>query len=239
MIAFDKGINFDPVEHKYTTKDGETLISVSQLVHLYCQPFDPDGSIIEKCAAKEGVTVEELRKRWDGARDSASDKGRLFHASAEEYIKTGIVPDNEHKVSVEDFAKMDFKGKLHSETIIYNLDLKLAGTVDIIEELPWNEISIFDFKTNKNLRKFAFNKQTMLPPLDKIPDSLFHHYVMQLSLYAYMMDLRGYWINTLGILYIKPKSGLIEYHSIEYLRPQVIEMLAHYKANCLDLKRNL
>ena len=233
MIKFNGEINFDEKEHKYSTKDGKPLISVSQLIHLYCQPFDPDGSIIAKCAAKEGISVSELRIRWDQERDKASDKGHNFHASVEHYIKTGKIKNNEFKEIVKEFSGFEFAGKLHSETIIFKEDDGIAGTVDLIEELPNGEIAILDFKTNKSLRKFAFGKKTMLPPLDSVPDSIFHHYVVQLSLYAYMMDCRGYWINSLGILYINPKTGKIEHHETPYLRKEVISMLEHYKQNHL------
>lgn len=232
MIEFDGGINFDPKEHKYTTKEGKRLISVSQLIKLYCQPFDPTGVIIRKCAAKEGVTVEELRKRWDGMRDSACETGHDFHSSVEYYIKTGKILKNDYEKYTKQFSDYFFEGKLYSETIIYEPDL-YAGTVDIIEELPGREIIILDLKQNKNLRKFSFGKKTMLPPLDHLQDSLFNHYVVQLSLYAYILDQRGYWINSLGIVYMNRKTEELEHHPTKYLRKDVITMLEHYKQNHL------
>ena len=60
-------IEFFEDKHKYVSYiNGEeiTYISGTQFLHSFFPPFDPNGEIAKRCAAKEGVTVEEIKERW-------------------------------------------------------------------------------------------------------------------------------------------------------------------------------
>src|SRR3990167_9876162 len=110
-------IRFEPVEHRYFNDKGEELISVSKLLSFYKQPFDEDGSILLRCAQKEGISPEELKKQWEDKKDSACVRGKNFHAQIEHFIKTGQILDKDYKDVIEKFALIKFDGKLKSETI--------------------------------------------------------------------------------------------------------------------------
>lgn len=65
-------IVFTEDDHKYRSViDGKEIIYVSGTTFLgkFFKPFDPTGKITERCAAKEGITVAELKERW-------AEKGR-------------------------------------------------------------------------------------------------------------------------------------------------------------------
>ena len=229
MINFGSDVIFQEDGHKYIhVKSGKELISTSSLIHLYKNPFDFDGSIIKKCAVKEGVSVKELQKKWDDIRNNSTAYGTKTHKEIEYYIKKKKIRKSPYIEAVKQFSKIKFNGQLFSETRIWDLDLGVAGTVDIIDLYDDNCINLADIKTNKSIKKFSYGKK-MLYPLNCFDDSNFYLYQCQLSLYAYILDRAGYWINKLTILhYDKEKKTLIPYEVCN-VKSEIINMINHYK----------
>lgn len=223
-------IHFDEPSHTYTRKDtGEKLISVSTLLGKYKQPFDPDGAILKKCAEKKGVTPEELKAEWEKTKVDACVRGTSFHTQVEEYINTKKIPDGPDKDIVESFAKIKFKGKLYSEVLIYSLEDMIAGTADLIELFPKSHFNLYDFKTNKKLEKYSPWGKRMLSPINHIYDCNFNVYQLQLSLYSYLLEEKGFWVKEMAIFYVNPKSREIEVHPIDNMRNDVLKLIDHYK----------
>lgn len=226
---------FNDKDHTYTcVKTGEKLTSVTRLVHRFSHSFDPDGSILRRCAAKRGISPEDLKKEWEAKRDSAANRGTKIHASVEYYIKNKEIKKDENEDIVQEFAKIKFAGELNSEVRLWDLNYKIAGTADIIEVLDDNKINIWDLKTNEEIKKKSFFSKgkppiMMLPPLDRFPDSNFYHFTVQLSIYGFILDKLGYWINNLAILWINPISREIEHMDVEYARKEAQSILGSLK----------
>jgi len=234
LMGDDNYVTFEPIEHKYTTKDGQHLISVSQLISLFSPKFDPDGSILRKKAAERGIPPEELKKEWDKKKDDSCIFGTAFHKSAEHFIETGkVLKDDNEKLVKALKKKVKFKGKVFSEQLLYNLDFLIAGTTDVVEYFEDdNSIGVWDFKTNgwangKPLEKYSIFKNRMLPPLSHKFSTQFYKYTLQLSLYAWMLEEKGYWIKNLTLLHIRHND--IDIHSVPYCREDIIKILEYYK----------
>ena len=228
-ISKDKQVYFDPIEHKYTNTKGERLISVSQLLHKFVNEFDPTGEITRNYAKKHNMTVEEVIEKWRIINEESCTYGTAVHEELEHYVLTGEVRESPYVWAVEEFKKIIFKGKLHCEVLVHNIDEMVAGQVDLIEQLPDGYINIWDYKTNKELKKRNLYGQMMLDCLWRHEDCNYNHYQLQLSLYAYLCELKGLKINKLTILYINPKSKLIEQHEVKYLRKDIINILKKKK----------
>lgn len=229
---FQDEIEFEPTKHIYTVKKtGKKLISVSTLIHNYCKKFDEFGFIIKKCAAKEGITVEQLKARWDKKRDDSCDRGHLWHEQIENFLLTSKIINGPDKDIVKKVKKkIKFEGIVYPEVLVYSTDLMICGTADIVEYFPeTNEIIIKDWKTNESLWKKSYNK--LLYPLNHLNDNQITKYSLQLSLYAYLLELRGFIIkkDKLCIFWINPESRDIEIIPINYLRNEVMNMINHYK----------
>lgn len=236
MKILSKEIAFDPVEHKYTEiKTGKELISVTTLISKFKQEFDKDGSIIKRCAEREGISVEEMKNQWEKVKLEACIRGTSFHEQVEQFIKTGNIVDGPDKDIVEKFAKIKFHGELKSEQVVYSLKDYIAGTVDLIEINPDKSINILDFKTNKELKKKSFFDRKkrrfsyMLPPVQHLQDCSFNNYQLQLNLYAYLLEEKGFWIDTLTILYINPKTRDVEIHDVQEMRKEIKQIIHYYK----------
>lgn len=97
---------------------------------------------------------------------------------------------------------------LYAEKRIYSYDHKVAGMIDVLA-VRGKQFCILDWKTNKQQIRFEsgyFKKDTfgnltnewyslnntMKAPINHLPDSVGIKYSLQLSLYAYIMELWGY-----------------------------------------------
>ena len=242
MIDFGSDVIFKEKGHKYIhVKNGKELISTNTLLHLYKNPFDEDGSIIKKCAAKEGITVKELQKRWDEIRDNSTAYGTEVHKEIEYYIKKKKVRKSPYIEAVKQFSKIKFNGQLFSETRIWDLDLGIngvAGTVDIIDLYNDNCINLADLKTNKKISKFSYGKK-MFYPLDCFDDSNFYLYQCQLSLYAYILDRAGYWVNKLTILHYDKEKKTLTPYEVNNVKKEIINMINHYKNGGSNKKQDI
>lgn len=229
---FQKEVIFEPIEHKYTEiKSGKILISVSQLLHLYQKPFDPENHILRACAKRENIKPEELKKRWDFKRDQSCIYGSAVHAEIEYFINTKKIRKSDHKDIVTDFKKNvfpEFKHSIYSEVLVYSLDLLIAGLSDLVEYNPeTNEISISDIKTNESLAKKSYNN--LLYPLNYLKDNHISRYSLQLSFYAYLLQLRGFKVKeNFKIFWVNPENRRIEIIPIKYMKREVELILDHY-----------
>lgn len=234
----NKQIFFDPELHKYRLGQDD-YISASTLVKKYAPEFDADGTILARCAAKRGITPEELQKEWDDNRDDAGEYGTRFHAEAEYWVDTGKIRKTEFSDIIKQLKKIKFRGKLRSETIIYSEELKIAGTVDLLDQYG-DELNILDYKTNKQLKKTAFySKETgyskMLYPINHLMDCNFIHYSLQQEIYGLILEQYGYWVNEKILLYINPKTRKIEEHPIEPLRKEAQDIISHFFGKYTDI----
>jgi len=231
-IIKEKPVTFDAVEHKYyLTGTNRRLISATQLISKFKEPFDPSGEITRKYALKNGLTVQEVLAMWKQVNEDSCTYGTEVHLLMEDYVNTGIIKDSPYKHFVEQFKtfrEANITGKLHSEVMVYSEDLMVAGMVDLIEKVG-DTVNILDFKTNKKLEKKSQWGSKMINGLWYLEDVNFIHYEIQLSLYAYLCELKGLKIGDLIILYFNPKTQLLETHTARYMRNEILHILEKKK----------
>ena len=146
---------------------------------------------------------------------------------------------------------------IFAEKKIYTVQYGIAGMIDVLI-VKGKQFAILDWKTNKDQMMFRsgyFKKvyqngqwvkgsdyilmnKPLLAPLDNLEECKGIIYTLQLSLYAYIMELWGYKLvkNGLEIFHMRPglEPKLIK---IEYKRQDVINLLTHHKANALGSKK--
>jgi hypothetical protein len=218
-------VTLDEATHIYSHEDGVELVSASNVIGAYKQIFDPDGHIVRAVAKKRGVTVESVSQEWEQGKNDAAARGTSFHRQAEHFIDTGEILDEEYKDVVEQLSQMKFAGKLYSETRVAVEDFGIAGTIDLICDLGDNCCSLADFKTNKALHMKSKYGKYMLPPIAHLPDCNFIHYSLQLSMYEFLLEQKGYWVKDRKILYINPETRKIEEYQTKSLRAEVVKII--------------
>ena len=112
--------------------------------------------------------------------------------------------------------------------MIYNHKFRIAGQADWVYRVG-DTIHIKDYKTSKNVDKKAFQDQGFLHPLSHIPNANYYKFSLQMSIYAYMLELVGYKIGKLSIEHVDKRTfKTIEMHPCKYHREEVKELIKHY-----------
>ncbi len=201
-------IEFFEDTHKYISDiDGQevTYVSGTQFIHKFFKPFDADGEIARRCAAKEGCTVEEIKAKWAQAGRDASALGTKVHECCEDIengksdrelrntpsnLQEELMMSNAVKMAKKFYNGLDILG---IEKIVFSPALRVAGTIDLFARSKKDgSYLIIDWKTNKSIDiedkwgKFA------LPPISHLHDTNYVTYSCQLSLYEYILKREGY-----------------------------------------------
>lgn len=221
---------FNEADHTYKDQaTGKYYTSISKLLSLYKEPFDADFHAARK-AKKEGITKEEMLKRWADNTTKACNKGTQIHDIIESYLTTGEVVDEKMISDFNSvFDRRDFK-LVRSEYILWNDMYEIAGTSDMICDVNNDVFDVYDFKTNK---KFLFDSpygKYLKTPLNNLQECQYNSYSLQLSLYAYMYS--GYSnkkVRKICILYHDGEK--FHKYPVPYLFWEVSALLKHFVNN--------
>jgi hypothetical protein len=219
----DGRVVFDDETHTYTfLPTGQQMTSVTTLLKKFQNPFDPDGKIIERCAKKEGITVEELRGRWEAKRDVSASYGTDVHAEMEHWINTGEIRFTDHSDLVCQYANFrPHRHLLRSETIVYDEEFMIAGQVDV----PWypskGYVNIDDFKTDEELQTYSPYGNRMLHGLEHLHDTNWSKHQLQLSTYAYLFERKGLKAGVLTIIHVPKLKRTFKTYPCKYMQDEV------------------
>jgi len=76
-----------------------------------------------------------------------------------------------------------------TEWMIYDEELKLAGSIDMVYENPDGTLCIYDWKRSANITKInTWNKFALPYCISQLPDSNFWHYALQLNVYKAILE---------------------------------------------------
>jgi ATP-dependent exoDNAse (exonuclease V) beta subunit len=78
-----------------------------------------------------------------------------------------------------------------TEWTVYNEDIKISGSIDMVYKNPDDTLSIYDWKRAKGITRInTFNKFALTPCICHLPDSNFWHYALQLNMYKYILETK-------------------------------------------------
>ena len=199
-------------ESKYT--------SVTTWNHSHFAKFDADKIIKNMMKGKNwkeghkywGLSVDQIQTLWSNNAVNASGAGTNMHYEIEcfmnnetlsngythkelyeAYIKN--ISDTETSVEwkyfiqfVKDFPHLK---PYRTEWTVYNEDIKLAGSIDMVYENPDGTLSIYDWKRVKEINRInTWNKFAITRSICQMPDSNFWHYSLQLNTYKAILEAK-------------------------------------------------
>jgi len=211
------------------------LESVTTFIHRFFNPFE-EKKIARKLSKfyinkKRHRGVRYFIKEWKKNRED----GTKVHTLLEKHTNNEFIDDGYNKIVINKFKK----GILAKENIlkqfdnfstktelqIYDLDFKLAGSIDLfIEDYETKKISLVDWKTSKKIytdntyKKFGTKETTK-----NIADINFNIYTLQLSLYAYILEKQGYEIDKLYLAHLMEDDYKI--YNLNYRKDIIKSML--------------
>lgn len=165
-------VTFYPKGHRYFDEFDREYISVNKYIDQCMGSFDAKNIAAEVTTYPNsiyyGKTKEDVLREWNVTKET----GTHVHKVIEDYIKHAAMPQDKALESiVRKFSKLTFTGKLLSERIVWDDVNLIAGTIDIIEQLP-NCLKIWDIKTSR-----------------KITDEKHYRYSVQVEFYRCLLSL--------------------------------------------------
>lgn len=201
----EKMITFDADRHQYFAPDGRELNSVTTLINsLIKPPFDRD-TIAPRSAAKRGVSVETILAEWDEKRTRSQVKGDRVHAFIRNHItgtpaqtdpflqlnhERDLLPEERAFRTFWEMASPTVGQVAHTEFLVGDVKLGIAGTVDCIAHSPATEqYHVWDWKTGTFNTTNSWDK--CLDPFSDLQASELVLYSMQVSLYRLLAERSG------------------------------------------------
>lgn len=159
-----------------------------------------------------GKTAEEIKNLWNSNRDSVAGAGTDLHFEIEcfnndkrfefDYTNKELFEiyccDNREK---HEFKSIEWKYFINfindhsyltpyrTEWTIFDEDVKISGSIDMVYKNPDDTLSIYDWKRSKNITRINnFNKFSIHPIICHLPDSNFWHYALQLNIYKLILE---------------------------------------------------
>ena len=159
-----------------------------------------------------GLTPQQIKDQWNSNKDAVAGAGTDMHfeiecfnndpmfniAYSNKELYEMYMADNKtchDSTSLEWQYYINFiKDHPHlkpyrTEWLVYNDDVKISGSIDMVYENPDGTLSIYDWKRAKNITRINnFNKFALSAQVCHLPDSNFWHYALQLNTYKAILE---------------------------------------------------
>lgn len=243
----DNNIEFIEKGHHYFVKGKKYDTSVTGFVHSFFPKFDAD-KIIQKMMMSSkweqsqyyGMEPEEIKEEWRLNGLQASKLGTELHKSIENHYNQNPTPkDTKEYKQFENFAKQHLNLKpFRTEWAIYDEDLKLAGTIDMVFVDNENNFYLYDWKRSKEIKENNQFEEGFYP-LSHIPHANYWHYSLQLNIYKYILE-KNYGIKIKNLFIVQFHPNLEEYNKLECieLSSEVLDMFKN-RYEELDMKSTI
>lgn len=159
------------------------------------------------------MTAEQIKASWRSSGDSAASSGTSLHERIECFMNNDKIQlgysqrdlvehyrsEQQHSQSESQQIEWDFFIKFaedhpdlkpyRTEWMIFDEDLKLAGSIDMVYENPDGTLSIYDWKRSKDISRVNnWNKFAINPLISHLHDTNFWHYSLQLNTYKSILE---------------------------------------------------
>ena len=210
----DERITFQEEGHIYLLDGKRQLTPVSSVYSKYFKPFDNDHWA-ERKAQSLGITASELKEQWECNGMMASFAGTHMHKQIEEYLngdeymapmchftydgkhvhKDKIISiDKEIEYFLKFVKEVDFT-PFRTEWRVFDEEMGIAGTIDLIASRNDGTHEFYDWKRSKSLiDEYGYvckiNKFNTcgINGLEHIQDCSYWHYALQQNLYKRIVE---------------------------------------------------
>lgn len=203
-----------------------------------------------------GINAEQIKLQWNTNKDSVAGAGTDLHYDIECFLNENRLQfDYTNKELYEIYMsnnkeKHEFKPlewqyfinfvrdnselkPYRTEWLIYDDDVKISGSIDMIYENSDGTLSIYDWKRCKNITRINnFNKFALPVAICHLPDSNFWHYALQLNTYKVILEKKyNKKIKNMFLVRLHPDAEEKNYELIELpdLSTEVKELFTEIK----------
>lgn len=231
----DKFLTFNEEQHIYTINGDSNYISVTTWVHNHFEKFDADEIINKMMNSKYwyknkyyGKTINEIKQLWENNRINAAELGTKLHYDIEAYYNN--YPQDNYSIEYKYFINFDENHNhlkpYRTEWMIYDEELKIAGSIDMVFINDDNSLMIYDWKRSKNIIKtkpfLTFSNNEVI---SHIPDTNFWHYSIQLNTYKAIIE-KNYnkIINKMVLVCLHPDNNDYIIYNVPNLQDEILSL---------------
>ena len=196
-----------------------------------------------------GMTTDKIKKSWNNNGASVSEAGTNLHYEIECFMNNDEIKwqynhqdllsyyndnKNDKKTTVEweyflKFIEENSQLKPYrTEWIIYDDDIKIAGSIDMVYINDDGTLTICDWKRCKEISPSNnYGKYALTPCISHMPDTNFWHYALQLNTYKMILEKKyGYKVRDLYLLRLHPDAEEKTYEkiSLPILKAEMAEL---------------
>ncbi len=160
-----------------------------------------------------GMTPNEIKDQWTNNGASVSSAGTDMHFEIECFMNNpDVALPYTHNDLYKDYLRSTNETKHNDKTLewkyfieyirdhpdltpyrtewtIYDDDLKLAGSIDMVYQKPDGTLAIYDWKRAKEITAVnKYNQYALTECISQYPDSNFWHYSLQLNTYQAILE---------------------------------------------------
>jgi len=187
-----------------------------------------------------GLTPEQIKAQWESNKNLLAGSGTDLHYEIECFMNDNtftslytnldlynkymeinpmihITKPIEWQYFIDFMRDNNGLKPYRTEWLIYDDDIKIAGSIDMVYENPDGTLSIYDWKRAKDITRINnFNRFGLHPVICHLPDSNFWHYAMQLNTYKAILEKKyNKKIRDLFLVRLHPEAKEKTYELIE------------------------
>tara|TARA_X000000368_G_C23026340_1_gene710378 strand:+ start:222 stop:989 length:768 start_codon:yes stop_codon:yes gene_type:complete len=229
----DSHIKFDEGPHIYHIDGDSNFTSVTTWNHSHFEKFNSEAIIKNMMNGKNwkkskyyGMTAEQIKTQWSENGKKASEAGTKMHYDIECFYNNMKIenPSIEYEYFLRFHKQHSNLEAYRTEWMIYDKELKLAGSIDMIFKNKDGSLSIYDWKRCKNIKKDNPWQSAKTECIEHLPDTNFWHYSLQLNTYKAMLE-RKYDVKVkdlyLVCLHPENKSNTYEKIKVPILKKEI------------------
>lgn len=222
----DSMLSFEPLEHVYLYNGKIQLEAVSDVINYFFEPFNALDNA-RRVAEREHLDPIAVLEQWDCSGVESREIGTFLHSQIESFLAGNSTRLTTHfsyhgglinidkDVSIQqefyyfqNFLKDNPVTPFRTEWHIFDLNLKIAGTIDMISSKGNNHYEIYDWKRSKKASPECTVWRKGINGLGHIPDISFYHYALQQNLYKYILENNyNIVIDNMYIIVLHPQFG--------------------------------
>jgi hypothetical protein len=223
-----KGRNWNP-DNKYWGKTGEEIKAI----------WTQNGAVASSDGTKMHFFIEyfmnqDMRDENDEPIDyTQQDLLDVY----DEYIRENItISETEEWNYFLQFARAFPNLKPYrTEWMVYDEELKLAGSIDMVYDNGDGTLSIYDWKRAKEITKTpAFKKYAVTECINHLPDTNYWHYSLQLNTYKAILEKKyGKKVTQLFLVRLHPDNPKKTFELLRCadLGSEIADLFEHRKRN--------
>lgn len=195
-------------------KNGEMASSAGTKMHYNIECYFNNWQFEEDLKNGDKFALE-LVDVDDNVVDAIDDDVEIIGGDDDEYVEfaptvdDGSVEYNYFKNFLKEIVEVEELEPYRTEMLVYDEDVKITGSIDMLYRKKNGEYAIFDWKRSKEISYEGFRgKKSRVECIRHLDDSNFWHYSLQLNIYRRILQKNyGLVVTDLRLVILHPDNS--------------------------------